>query len=92
MAASSPTFGLERVVPADQARAREGHDPVDVEDGGLLAAALQLDRLVVGKPGRGVDGAGLHGHALAEIGVLDDDHIVGRQLNRAEERLEHHPR
>ena len=58
---------------------------------GLLAVQLQLDRLVVDEPGRGVDRALLDGGRLGEIGVLDDLDVVGRQAGRREQRLEHDP-
>ena len=54
-------------------------------------SSSQLDRLVVGEPGRGIDRALLDRGALGEVGVLDDLDVVGRQAGRAEQRLEHDP-
>ncbi len=72
---------LRRAV--DQARAGQRDDVVDVEDDRILARQLQLDGLVVREARRRVDGALLDGDALAEVGVLDDRHVVRRQAGRA---------
>ena len=79
-------------VAGDQPVARQRRDLVDAQDGDLLAGQLELDRLVVGEPGRRVDRALRDRGALAEVGVLDDLEVVGRQAGRAEQRLEHDPR
>ena len=42
--------------------------------------------------GRGVHGVLRDGGALAEVRVLDDRHVVGRQTGGPEQRLEHDPR
>ena len=62
------------------------------EDGRLRPGELELDRLVVHEPGRRVHGAGRDGRPLAEVRVLDDRGVGGREVRGGEQRLEHDPR
>ena len=82
---------VERLRARDEPGPRQRRDRVDLEDRDLLAVQLELDRLVVGEPGRGIDRAQLDGGRLGEVGVLDDLDVVGRQPGRLEQRLEHDP-
>ena len=65
-------LGRERRRPGHEARPRQRHDVVHGEDDGLDARLAQLDRLVVGEAGGGIDGALLERGRLAVVRELDD--------------------
>ena len=80
------------LVGDDQPGPGSATDVVDVEHECLGPAELELDRLVVREAGRRVDRALRDRRALAEVRVLDDLEVLGRQAGRVEQRLEHDPR
>ncbi len=67
----------------DEPVAGQRHDVVDAQDRDLLPGQLELDRLVVGEPGRGIHRALGDRRSLAEVGVLDDLDVVGREVRRS---------
>ena len=70
------------VVPVTRPGPGSGTMSSTVQDDRLDAGLAQLDRLVVGEPGRGVDGALLERGRLAVVRVLDDRDVVGGQVRR----------
>ena len=72
----------ERLGARHEAGPRQRHDVVDRQHDRLDARVLELDRLVVGEAGRGVDGALLERGRLAEVGELDDLDVVDCEVRR----------
>ena len=89
---SASRFDSSASAPTISPLPGQRRDLVDAQDVDLLAGELELDGLVVGEPGRRIDRALRDRRALPEVGVLDDLEVVGRQVRRAEQRLEHDPR
>ena len=73
---------LERVDARDESGTGQRRDVVDAQEDDRLTGELELDRLVVGEPGRGVDGSLLDGGTLREVRVFDDLDVLGRQSRR----------